>query len=104
MRAFTRILLMTVLLAMGRGSMAMQIRPASCPPDGSPEAPQLAVAETRQGGGLTLSQAVEQVRRQYKGRIVSAETEIRSGREMHIIKVLTSDGTVKTVRIPGRRI
>ena len=57
----------------------------------------------RQGGCTTLSQAVEQVRRQYNGRIVSAETIVRSGRETHVIKVLTGDGTVKTVRIPGCR-
>ena len=56
-----------------------------------------------QRGGMTLSQAVEQVRRQYGGRIVSAETEVSGGRETHVIKVLTDDGKVKTVRIPGKR-
>ena len=54
-----------------------------------------------QSNGLTLSQAIEQVRRQYNGRIVGAETRVSGGRETHIIKVLTNDGTVKTVRIPG---
>ena len=53
---------------------------------------------------LTLNQAVEQVRRQYNGRIVSADTEVSGGRETHVIKVLTSDGTVRTVRIPGCRV
>lgn len=55
-----------------------------------------------QGGGMTLNQAVEQVRRQYGGRIVSAETRKRGGREVHVIKVLTADGKVKTVEVPGR--
>ena len=55
----------------------------------------------RQGRCPSLSQAVEQVRRQYNGRIVGAETRVSGGRETHIIKVLTSDGRVKTVRIPG---
>ena len=55
-----------------------------------------------QRGGMTLSQAVEQVRRQYGGRIVSAETRVSGGRETHVIKVLTDDGKVKTVRIPGK--
>ncbi|MEX2495274.1 MAG: hypothetical protein WD448_04245 [Woeseia sp.] len=55
-----------------------------------------------QNGGLSLGEAVEQVRRQYNGRIVSAETKISGNREVHHIKVLTSDGKVKTVRIPGR--
>ncbi len=55
-----------------------------------------------QSTGPTLSQAVEMVKRQYKGRIVSAETRINGNREVHHIKVLTDDGTVKTVKIQGR--
>jgi hypothetical protein len=55
-----------------------------------------------QGGGLTLDQAVEQVRRQYNGRIVSAETRVSGNREVHYIKVLLADGKVKTVPVPGR--
>ena len=49
----------------------------------------------------TLSEAVEQVRRQYNGRIVSAETRRSGNREVHNIKVLTEDGKVKTIRING---
>lgn len=55
-----------------------------------------------QQDGPTLSEAVERVRRQYNGRIVSAETRLRGNREIHYIKVLTEDGKVKTVQIPGR--
>ncbi len=55
-----------------------------------------------QGGGMTLDQAVEQVRRQYNGRIVSAETKVSGNREIHYIKVLLDDGKVKTVTVPGR--
>ena len=56
-----------------------------------------------QGSGMTLEQAVAQVRRQYPGgKIVSAETRVSGGRETHVIKVLTEEGTVKTVRVPGR--
>lgn len=56
-----------------------------------------------QGDGLTLSQAVEQVRRQYNGRIVSAETQVSGCRETHVIKVLTEDGKVITVSVAGKR-
>ena len=63
------------------------------------ERQELMIAESN---GPTLSEAVEMVKRQYKGRIVSAETRISGGREVHHIKVLTEDGKVKTVRIPGR--
>ena len=55
-----------------------------------------------QNDGPSLSEAVEQVRRQYNGRIVSAETRISGNREVHYVKVLTEDGKVKTVRINGR--
>ncbi len=55
-----------------------------------------------QCNGPTLSEAVEMVKRQYKGRIVSAETKISGGCAVHHIKVLTEDGKVKTVKIPGR--
>ena len=55
-----------------------------------------------QADGPSLQEAVERVRRQYNGRIVSAETRVRGSREVHVIKVLTDDGKVKTVQIPGR--
>jgi hypothetical protein len=57
-----------------------------------------------QDDGPTLSDAVERVRRQYNGRIVSAETKRRGNREVHVIKVLTEDGKVKTVTIQGRTV
>jgi uncharacterized membrane protein YkoI len=63
---------------------------------------QPAALKVAQRDGPSLGEAVEQVRRQYQGRIVSAETEMRGNREVHVIKVLTDDGKVKTVRIPGR--
>jgi uncharacterized membrane protein YkoI len=59
--------------------------------------------QTAQNDGMTLSEAVEQVRRQTNGRIISAETKISNGREVHHIKVLTKDGKVKTHKIQGRK-
>ncbi len=56
----------------------------------------------QKGGGKSLSEAIAQVRRQTKGRILSAETRVSGNREIHHIKVLTKDGKVKTVRVPGR--
>lgn len=57
-----------------------------------------------QQDGPSLGEAVEMVRRQYRGRILSAETHVSGNREVHVIKVLTEDGKVKTVRIPGRSL
>ncbi len=59
--------------------------------------------QTAQNGGKSLSDAVEQVRRQTDGRIISAETKTKNGREVHHIKVLTKDGKVKTHKIQGRK-
>ena len=56
-----------------------------------------------QQGGMTLSEAIESVRRRTNGRVVSAQTRFEGGREVHYIKVLTKDGKVKTHRVNGRR-
>jgi uncharacterized membrane protein YkoI len=58
--------------------------------------------QTAQNNGMSLSDAVEQVRRQTDGRIISAETRTSNGREVHYIKVLTKDGKVKTHKVQGR--
>lgn len=54
-------------------------------------------------GGKSLSEAVEQVRRQTNGKILSAETRVSGNREVHHIKVLTKDGKVKTHKVQGRK-
>ncbi len=56
-----------------------------------------------QGNCTTLSQAIEQVRRRTGGRVVSADTRVQGGREVHLIKVLTPDGKVKTHKVNGCR-
>ncbi len=56
-----------------------------------------------QSGGKSLNDAVQEVRRRYKnGRIISAETKVKGGREVHHIRVMV-DGTVKTVKVNGRK-
>ncbi len=90
MRTLLTILLLTISLAFASVSVAREDSSAA----------NLVIA---QSGGKTLNEAVEQVRRQYPGRIVSAETRIQGDREVHHIKVLTEDGKVKTVKVNGRR-
>ena len=58
---------------------------------------------TQGNGGKTLSEAVEQVRRQTGGQILSAETRVEGNREVHHVKVLTKDGKVKTHKVQGKR-
>ena len=62
-----------------------------------------AVLQVVQGGGMSLSEAIESVRRRTGGQIISAETKVQGGREVHIIKVLTKDKQLKTHRFNGRR-
>lgn len=60
---------------------------------------------TTQRNGMSLSDAVDSVRREGDvERVISAETRVSGGREMHYIKILTKDGKVRTRRIPGRRV
>jgi uncharacterized membrane protein YkoI len=61
-----------------------------------------ALAERR----TSLEQAVNEARERYPGRVLSAETERRDGRESHKIRILTDDGRVKRLQIDaqsGRR-
>ena len=92
----TTLLISIALTASGQGIAAQRVEiiaNESLPP----------ALSAMQSNGVTLSQAVEQVRRQYNGRILSAETQVSGDRETHVIKVLTEDGTVKTVRVAGKR-
>lgn len=50
---------------------------------------------------VSLSEAVARVKREYGGRILEAETQEKNGRRVHVIKVLTREGRVRTVRIPA---
>ncbi len=52
----------------------------------------------------TLSQAVDQVRNRTDGKVLSAKTVVKGDKEVHVIKVLTKDGRVKTHQVQGKRV
>ncbi len=52
--------------------------------------------------GTSLEQAVTEVQREHGGRILSAETVDEAGQQVHLIKVLTPDNNVRTLRIPAK--
>lgn len=54
-----------------------------------------------QAGAMTLAEAVNKVRRDTGGKVLSARTEIRNNRQIHIVKVLTKDGKVRYVQVAG---
>ena len=51
----------------------------------------------------TLHEAIEQVRRETGGRILSAETVGRGKNQVYRIKVLTPQGSVRVVQVPTRK-
>lgn len=60
--------------------------------------------QVAQSNGMTLSQAVDSVRRSGNvERVISAQTRVSGGREVHYIKVLTKDGKVRTHKVQGRK-
>ena len=61
------------------------------------------ILQVAQNDGMSLSQAIESVRQRTGGKVLSAETRVQGGREVHHIKVLTKDGKVKTHKVNGRR-
>lgn len=50
---------------------------------------------------MSQSEAVDKVRRETGGTVLSVRTEIQSDREVHLVRVLTQDGRVRTVRVDG---
>jgi hypothetical protein len=58
-----------------------------------------------QRGCTSLSGAIDSVRRRGNvERIISAETRVSGGREVHYIKVLTMDGKVQTHKVQGCKV
>ena len=73
------------------------------PADGAGTAP-ATVFEVTQSDGISLNQAIERVRRQSDfQRLLSADTQVRGNREVHSVKYMTKDGTVRTRQFNGRR-
>jgi len=60
----------------------------------------LAVAPT--AWAQTLDEAASQAARQYNAKVLSAQTVQEGDKRVHVIKLLTRDGVVKTVRITVR--
>lgn len=50
----------------------------------------------------SLDQAARQAADQYDAKVLSAHTEQKGNQQVHVIKLLTKDGVVKTVRISVR--
>ena len=50
----------------------------------------------------SLEEAARQAARQHNAKVLSAHTEQQGSKKVHVIKLLTPDGVVKTVRVSVR--
>jgi len=62
----------------------------------------LALAGPSGAWAQSLDEAARQAARQYDAKVLSAQTVQEGQRRVHVIKLLTKDGVVRTVRIPVR--
>ena len=46
-------------------------------------------------------QAAQQAARQYNAKVLSVKTEQQGKKKVYVVKLLTKDGVVKTVRVPA---
>lgn len=49
----------------------------------------------------SLQEAAERVARENNARVLSAQTEDRGGQSVHVIRILTREGVVRTVTVPA---
>ena len=59
----------------------------------------LALAATADVWAQSLDEAASQAARQYQAKVLSARTVQEGDKRVHVIKLLTKDGVVKTVRV-----
>ena len=62
----------------------------------------LALAASADAWAQTLDDAASQAARQYNAKVLSARTVQEGDKRVHVIKLLTKDGVVKTVRVTVR--
>jgi predicted lysophospholipase L1 biosynthesis ABC-type transport system permease subunit len=62
-----------------------------------------ALAAAAPAAAQSLQQAARQAAKQHNAKVLSAHTVKRRNQPVHVIKLLTKKGVVKTVRIPDQR-
>ena len=62
----------------------------------------LALAASAEVWAQSLDEAASQAARQYQAKVLSARTVQEGDKRVHVIKLLTKDGVVKTVRVTVR--
>lgn len=62
----------------------------------------IAIAAATSAWAQTLDEAASQAARQYNAKVLSAQTVQEGKQRVHVIRLLTKDGVIKTVRVPVR--
>ena len=62
-------------------------------------APERVIAAVISRDGISLDEAVSRAERQYRARVVRTEVQDEDGRKVYVLKLLSDDGRVFTVRI-----
>ncbi|HET9864041.1 MAG TPA: PepSY domain-containing protein [Steroidobacteraceae bacterium] len=86
------------LVAFGLGSLSLAHGvPAPVPPGGSNHESRY-IEDTRRDG-ISLDEAVRRAEAQYRARVVRTEVQDEDGRKVYVLKLLSEDGRVITLRI-----
>jgi cell division protein YceG involved in septum cleavage len=64
----------------------------------------LALVVATPAAAQSLQQAARQAAKQHDAKVLSARTVKRGKQPVHVIKLLTKKGVVKTVRVPDQRV
>lgn len=70
---------------------------ATAEPRRNPEPARMAQART-----MSLDAAVAMVRSRFGGKVISASTNNQRGRTVHVIKLLSEEGRVRTIRVDAQ--
>src|SRR3569832_707798 len=70
------------------------------PPAGTAMPETTVVAEARDG--ISLDEAVSRAERQYRARVVRTDVQDEDGRKVYVLKLLSEDGRVFTVRVDAQ--
>jgi hypothetical protein len=89
---------MLVLIGVAPFTQAHSL-PASRPA-GAAAAEPVVIAATRDG--ISLDEAVSRAERQYRARVVRTDVQDEDGRKVYVLKLLSEDGRVFTVRIDAQ--
>jgi hypothetical protein len=100
MRKIRLAIVPAALLLAGFAPLTRAYSVPGSPASGAVAAEQGVVAEARDG--ISLDEAVARAERQYRARVVRTDVQDEDGRKGYVLKLLSEDGRVFTVRIDAQ--